>query len=481
MIGSRAASGSVATRLRKVVIACFGVEQVGVHVHVEQVGAATHLLQRDVDRALEVAGLDQPAELRRASDVRPLTHHDEPRVRAYDERLETREARQLRRLGNPARRETLDRSCDLPGVLGGRPAAAADEVHEAVLGECTQEPARIAGLLVVEPERVREARVRMARDVGRRDVGEALEERTHLRCAEGAVDSDDQGLGVLDRDPEGVRGLAGQVPAAPVDSGEREPERKLRRDVACGDDRGLGVQGVEDGLHHEQIDASVAQSGDLLLVRLAHLIEGDRPVRGILDPGRQRKGDVQRAERAGHEPRLLGSPPRPRVGGLPREPGAFEAHLGGKLLQVVVSLPDAGRREGVRGRDVGARVEVGVVELGDDLRVREVQEVGVALDVLRVLAESLAAVLRFREPASVDEDAPRTVEHEDALGEKLLHLYANVCHIASGPKGAGSRSRRSGSLGVFYPGRQAAFKAVQVFSQASGRAGSRKPRDAPAG
>src|SRR5256885_5069033 len=36
------------------------VEQVGVHVHVEQVGAAAHLLQRDVDRLLEGAALDQP-------------------------------------------------------------------------------------------------------------------------------------------------------------------------------------------------------------------------------------------------------------------------------------------------------------------------------------------------------------------------------------------------------------------------------------
>ena len=90
-----------------------------------------------------------------------------------------------------------------------------------------------------------------------------------------------------------------------------------------------------------------------------------------------------RSERAGDEARSLGCPPRPLVGRLPGEPRAFETHLGSSVLEVVVRLPDSRRGEGVRRRDVGTRLEVGVVELGDDLRVREVQEVGVALDVLR--------------------------------------------------------------------------------------------------
>ena len=49
MIGIRATSGSVAIRFRNVVIASLRVEQVGVHVHVEQVRAAAHLLERDLD------------------------------------------------------------------------------------------------------------------------------------------------------------------------------------------------------------------------------------------------------------------------------------------------------------------------------------------------------------------------------------------------------------------------------------------------
>jgi hypothetical protein len=49
----------------------------------------------------------------------------------------------------------------------------------------------------------------------------------------------------------------------------------------------------------------------------------------------------------------------------------------------------------------------------------------------------------------VDEHAPGAVEHEDSLGEKLLDLSANIAHkMGSGLK-VRSRSRLSGSLGVF--------------------------------
>ena len=93
------------------------------------------------------------SEPRRACHVRALADDDEARVSPDDERLETGEARQRRALGNRAGRQALDGADDRLRVLGRRPAAAADEVHEAVLGERAQVAARVGGLLVVEPER----------------------------------------------------------------------------------------------------------------------------------------------------------------------------------------------------------------------------------------------------------------------------------------------------------------------------------------
>src|SRR5207248_2547387 len=166
-------------------------------------------------------------------------------------------------------------------------------------------------------ERVRQPGVRMARDPGRRDLGEVLDERPHLGGAERAVDAHYERLRVLDRDPERLDRLAREVAAALVHGGEREPERQLRRRVLRGDDRGLRVQRVEDGFDQKEVDAALAQRADLLGVRLDHLVEGRGAVGGIVHPRRERERHVERPDRAGHEPAEL-------VGDLPRELRPFE-------------------------------------------------------------------------------------------------------------------------------------------------------------
>ncbi len=114
-----------------------GVEQIGVHVDVEQVRAAAHLLESDRYGALEVVRLDQLAELCGAGDVRPLSDDHEPRVRVDRERLQTGEARQPRRSRDVPRRKPRDGTRDLARVLRRRAATATDDVHEPVLGERT--------------------------------------------------------------------------------------------------------------------------------------------------------------------------------------------------------------------------------------------------------------------------------------------------------------------------------------------------------
>ena len=94
-----------------------------------------------------------------------------------------------------------------------------------------------------------------------------------------------------------------------------------------GDDGGLRVQRVEDGLDQEQVDAAATRGRDLLLVGLAHLIEGDGMVRGVVDPRRERERDVQRAHGARDEARPIRGLRRPLVRRSAREAGTLEAHL----------------------------------------------------------------------------------------------------------------------------------------------------------
>ena len=92
--------------------------------------------------------------------------------------------------------------------------------------------------------------------------------------------------------------------------------------VGDGEDRGLGVERVEDGLDQERIDAAGEQPAHLLGIGDAQLVEGDGAKAGIGDVGRDRGGAVGRADGAGDEARaavLVLRDPR----GLARQPRAF--------------------------------------------------------------------------------------------------------------------------------------------------------------
>ena len=69
MTGSRAISGSVAIRCRNCRHRALGVEQPFVHVHVEDVRAAAHLVERHV----EGRGENSPCSIRRRNFAEPVT------------------------------------------------------------------------------------------------------------------------------------------------------------------------------------------------------------------------------------------------------------------------------------------------------------------------------------------------------------------------------------------------------------------------
>ena len=136
----------------------------------------------------------------------------------------------------------------------------------------------------MEAEFVRQAGVRVARDPGRRGLGQILDEGAHLRRPERAVDADDERLSMLDRKPERLNGLAGEVAAAPVDGGEGEPQRQLRRDVLRGHDRGLRVQRVEDRLDQQKVHTALAKRVHLVRIGLRDVVEGRGAVGGLVHP-----------------------------------------------------------------------------------------------------------------------------------------------------------------------------------------------------
>jgi len=124
---------------------------------------------------------------------------------------------------------------------------------------------------------------------------------------------------------------------------------------------------------------------------------------------------------------------------------AASSKLDDVRVEVVVGLADRRRGERVRRRDVRPGGEVVVVDAGDQLRLGEVEQVRVALEVVAVVAEPLAAVALLPAHLALEQHAPRAVEDGDALPEDGFEPFPCVLRL-SPYKGPGAVL--SGALGV---------------------------------
>ena len=327
------------------------------------------------------------------------------------------------------------------------PAAAADHVDQAGLGEVAEQAGGLVRLLVVAAERIRQAGVRVTADVRVGQQGEFLDMRAHLGSAERAVHPHDERLGVLDRGPERLDRLPRQRPAGQVDDGDGDPQRQVRHHVPGRRDSRLGVQGVEDRLDEQQVHAALSQRRHLLGIRGVDVVEGNGPERRVVDPRRQGQGDVQRPDRARHQP--AGRLAADLVDGLAGEPRASEVHVPDRSLQAVVCLADARRRECVGGGDIGAGGEVLPVDIQDDVGPGEVQNVRIAGHVVRVLAEDLAAIVPGCQPSALQHRAPRAIEDQDPLVKQAPDGFGVGHHCRPSRTGPEETPPGRDSLGVF--------------------------------
>ena len=219
-----------------------------------------------------------------------------------------------------------------------------------------------------------------------------LDVRAHQRRAQRAVEADGKRLRMAHRVPERLGRLARERAARGVGDRAGDDERQAhaaRLEVFVDrEQRGLGVERVEDGLDQQQVDAAVDQRGHRFGVGGHQLVEADVAKARIVDVGRDRGGAVGRTEHAGDEARLLRRFRCPGVGAFAGKPGSGKVDLAHPALQLVVGLRDARRVEGVGLDDVGAGFEKGVVDRAHDLGLGQREQVVVALEVARVPAEA---------------------------------------------------------------------------------------------
>ncbi len=239
---------------------------------------------------------------------------------------------------------------------------------------------------------------------------------------QGAVQPDGEGSRVSHRVPERLGRLARQRAPAEIGDGARyhhgQTHATFLEELIDGEQRRLGIEGVEHRLDHEQVDAAVDQPAHCLGVGDPQLVEGDVAAGRILDVRGNRRRAVGGSQHPGHPSRTLGRAFGHRVGGTTGDARRRQVELVGGMRERVVRLSDGRGVERIGLDDVGARIEVGRVDGAHDVGLRQAQHVIVAAQLARMIGEAIPTIVRLGKAKRLDHGAHRTVEHHDALAQR---------------------------------------------------------------
>ena len=315
-------------------------------------------------------------------------------------------------------------------MVGRGAAAPAGEVDEPGLGELPDHGGGLLGGLLVLTERVGQPRVGVDRHEGVGEPRHLGDVGPHLLRAQGAVEAHGEGPGMAHGVPERLGHLARQGAAGGVGDGAGDDDRPaaslLLEEGLHGEDRGLGVERVEDRLDEDQVAAAVDETAGGLEVRRHQLVVADVAGARVVDVGRDRGRAGRGAEGSRDVARPVGRARGRRVGLAARQQRGLVVELVGQLLHAVVGQRDGVGVEGVGLEDVGAGVEVLAVDARDDVGLGERQQVVVADHVAGPVLEPLAAVAGLVGAVALDGGAHRTVDDEDPLAQERGELGGGV-------------------------------------------------------
>ena len=256
-------------------------------------------------------------------------------------------------------------------MLRRRAAAAADDVDQPVARPFLEQPSHVLRRLVIFAHLVGQAGIGIDADQRVGHLRNLVDRGPKLLGAEGAIEADREWPQMLERIPEGLRRLAGEIAPRQIGDGVGQHDRQLDphlvEHLLDGKARGLGVQRVEDGLDEDRVHAALDQAARLRRIGLDQRIEAHIAEAGIVHVGRERRRAVGRADGAGDEARLVRRLRGPGVGRVAGELRRGDIQLVGDRFEPIVGLRDRLRIEGVGLEDVGAGFEIGVVDLADDL------------------------------------------------------------------------------------------------------------------
>ena len=198
-----------------------------------------------------------------------------------------------------------------------------------------------------------------------------------------------------------------------------------------GEQRGLGVERVEDGFDHQHIRAAIQQAAYRHAVAFDQRVEADISEAGVVYIWRDRRSLGGRAQHARDETRLVGNLRLEFIAHVACQSCTRKIQIVSQLHHVVIVQRCGGGVECAGLQNVRARRQILRVNLADDVRLGEQQQVVVALYIHGVVGKHSArttviaiqlraAIMRLGELVSLDHRTHRAVQNQDALLDELL-------------------------------------------------------------
>ncbi len=223
--------------------------------------------------------------------------------------------------------------------------------------------------------------------------------------------------------PEGFHGLARQRPATGIGDGAGNHDGQLDAQplhgAAGGECRGLGVERVENGFDQQQVGAAFDQPLN------SHFVVGHQGIKiggaitWVVDIRGQRGGAAGGADHTRDEARSGRIALRDNIAALTGQARGLDVEFANNGLQPVIGLRHGRGVEGVGFHDISASVKVGVMDLADDIRPGQRQQVVVARQVARMILETLAPEIHLFQFLCLDHGAHRAIKYQNALAEGL--------------------------------------------------------------
>ncbi len=251
-----------------------------------------------------------------------------------------------------------------------------------------------------------------------------------LRRTQRAVQAKGQRLGMAQRIPERFRRLARKGTARGIGNRAGNHHRPatagLLKELLDGKQGGLGIERIENGFDQQQIRPAIRQplNGNEIIAH--QLVELHIPEARVIHIGRNRGRARCRPKHARNKSRLRRHLLRSPVASLARELRTTQVELINQRLQPVIRLRNGRRIKRIRLEDIRTCRQVLLVNALDDFRLRQQQQIIVALEILCMAGKTRATIICLRQPVTLDHRPHRTIENQNALTEKTTKFLGTI-------------------------------------------------------